>query len=66
MTLSSLRAFAAMSIFALFLLPNQAKAEERIQHFRSDVQIQRDGSLSVTETIAMPWAAVFLIVACAA
>jgi len=51
MTLSTLRAFAAMSIFALFLLPNQAKAEERIQHFRSDVQIERDGSLAVTETI---------------
>ena len=51
MTLPALRAVAALSLFALFLLPIPAKAEERINHFLSDVQIQRDGSLSVTETI---------------
>ena len=37
---------------ALFLLtPGGAVAEERIHHFFSDVQIQRDSSLEVTETI---------------
>ena len=51
MTLSSLRALALVSLFTLILLPNPAKAEERIHNFRSDVQIQRDGSLAVTETI---------------
>ena len=51
MTLPVLRALIITLVFALFLLPGQARAEERIHHFRSDVQIQRDGSLSVTETI---------------
>ena len=51
MTLSALRAFAVLSLFTLILLPNQANAEERIHNFRSDVQIQRDGSLAVIETI---------------
>ena len=51
MTLRSLCALALVSLFALILLPNPAKAEERIHNFRSDVQVQRDGSLAVTETI---------------
>ncbi len=44
------------SIWAAFLaltlaLPSAASAEERISHFWSDVQVQKDSSVEVTETI---------------
>ncbi|HEY6048344.1 MAG TPA: DUF2207 domain-containing protein [Sphingomicrobium sp.] len=35
----------------LFLAPAAARADERIQHFLSDVRIQKDSSIEVTETI---------------
>jgi uncharacterized membrane protein YgcG len=38
---------AALSL----LFPQAARADERILHFLSDVRIERDGSLDVTETI---------------
>src|SRR5690606_19325545 len=40
-------------LVAALLLPSAAVAEERILDFRSDVQVQRDGSLVVEETIVV-------------
>jgi uncharacterized membrane protein YgcG len=42
------RAFAALS---LFVAPTVARADERILHYLSDVQVEKDSSLEVTETI---------------
>jgi uncharacterized membrane protein YgcG len=42
------RAFAAL---LLFVAPTVARADERILQYLSDVQVQKDGSLEVTETI---------------
>ena len=41
----------AAPALALLIASASAQAEERIRHFFSDVQIQRDSSLEVTETI---------------
>ena len=41
---------AALAVLAL-ALPGAASAEERIHRFSSDIEIQRDGSVEVTETI---------------
>ena len=49
MTVVLFRRLAAA--LAVLLAPASAQAEERISHFFSDVQIQRDSSLQVTETI---------------
>ncbi|NUT01584.1 MAG: DUF2207 domain-containing protein, partial [Sphingomonas sp.] len=51
MTLPSLRLLLTAVALVLFFPPHPAKAEERIHHFYSDVQVERDGSLAVTETI---------------
>lgn len=40
-----------LAAFAIALLPSAAHAEERILRFFSDVQIQKDASLHVTETL---------------
>jgi uncharacterized membrane protein YgcG len=45
---SAWRAFAAL---LLFVVPATAQADERILQYLSDVQVQKDGSLEVTETI---------------
>jgi len=42
------RAFLALALLAV---PAAAQADERILHFSSDVQVQKDASLAVTETI---------------
>lgn len=43
--------FAALAALAALLLPQGAVAEERILSFDSQIAIQKDGSLDVTETI---------------
>lgn len=45
------RLATALCAALLLVLPNSARAEERILRFISDVRIERDGSLDVTETI---------------
>ncbi len=47
------RLAALLLLVAALLLPSAAVAEERILDFRSDVQVQRDGSLVVEETIVV-------------
>src|SRR5687767_12663739 len=44
-------AWRALPALLLFLAPATAWGEERILRYLSDVQIQRDSSLEVTETI---------------
>ena len=44
-------AWRALPALLLFLAPAAARSEERILRYLSDVQIQRDSSLEVTETI---------------
>lgn len=46
-----MRRFAVLLVLALFAISSPASAEERITRFFSDVQIQPDASLDVTETI---------------
>ena len=45
------RGWPAAAALLLLLAPAPARADERILHYLSDVQIRRDGSLEVTETI---------------
>ena len=48
----TVRGVAAFFAAALFLLTHQVRAEtERINHYHSDIEVQKDGSLAVTETI---------------
>jgi uncharacterized membrane protein YgcG len=44
-------AWRALPALLLFFVPVPARADERILHYLSDVQIQKDSSLEVTETI---------------
>lgn len=46
-----MRHFAAFAAFIALALPASAQAEERISRYSSDVHIQKDGALDVTETI---------------
>ena len=45
--------FLIAALFALtsLLLPREAAAEERILRFDSEIAVERDGTLDVTETI---------------
>jgi uncharacterized membrane protein YgcG len=45
------RIWQAIPALLLFLAPAAARADERILRYLSDVQVQRDGSIEVTETI---------------
>src|SRR4029453_9443750 len=49
--LAVLRIWRAVSALLLLLAAAAAHAEERISRFASDVQVQKDASLEVTETI---------------
>ena len=44
-------AWRALPAFLLFIAPTAVRADERILHYLSDVQVQKDSSLEVTETI---------------
>ncbi|MDT9597675.1 DUF2207 domain-containing protein [Sphingosinicella rhizophila] len=46
-----MRWLLALLAALVFIAPGPANAEERILHFLSDVQVEADGALSVTETI---------------
>jgi uncharacterized membrane protein YgcG len=46
-----IRAWSAFLALIFIIAPTAARADERILHFRSDVAIQPDSSLQVTETI---------------
>ncbi len=46
-------AWRALPALLLFLVPAAARADERILRYLSDVQIQKDSSLEVTETIVV-------------
>ncbi|HEY6661756.1 MAG TPA: DUF2207 domain-containing protein [Sphingomicrobium sp.] len=45
------RLWRALTALLLFAAPAAARAEERILHFWSDVQVRKDSSVEVTETI---------------
>ena len=47
------RAWRAVFVLLLLLVPSAAQAEERILRFLSDVQVRKDSSLDVTETITV-------------